>query len=529
MKRRIKLLVCTPIAGLLATSAVAQDGDLRIVFAEDRADHSTFDPRVTQSRHEEQVIAQVFDQLIAADSEGNFYPGLAKSWTISDDGLSYTFELRDDVTFHDGTPFNAEAVKFTFDTIVDPKTGSQGAVDMIGPYASTEVLGPYKVRVIFERPYGAAMNAFSETELSIVSPTAVQEKGATGFAQSPVGTGPFKFVEWEQGKQITLVRNDDYNWAPEYMNHQGPSEVAEAIVRFVPDASTRVAALEAGEVAITDLTPPLDMRRFAESDEFGTMSGNVAGLPFAAMFNTSRGPFQDINVRKAFMHSIDRPRLAGNLFFGFAEPAYGPLSATTPAYWPGVEEYYPFDLDLANQLLEDAGWQIGQDGVRVKDGQPLNVYFPSLLEPETAVALQADAARVGFNVNDENVLKARQDELILANDYDLLVIRWVSNDPGVLAIPFHSRNIPEPGVFKFNWARYDNPQMDQMLEGAASAPTEEERDQLYADIQKQIMDEAIFLPIHTQVQTIAYNADLTGLRFAAGNWQVRFYDIELAK
>jgi len=528
MTGRTKLLAGVAVAALAATGAAAQDGDLSIVFAEDRADHSTFDPRVTQSRHEEQVIVQVFDQLVAADAEGNFHPGLATSWAVSDDGLSYTFQLRDDVTFHDGTPFNAEAVKFTFDTIVDPETGSQGAVDMIGPYASTEVLGPHEVRVTFERPYGAAMNAFSEAELSIVSPTAVEEKGATGFAQSPVGTGPFKFVEWEQGRQITLVRNDDYNWAPEYMDQQGPSQVAEAIVRFVPDASTRVAALEAGEIDIIELAPPLDMRRFAESDEFGTMAANVAGLPFAAMFNTTRGPFQDIRVRKAFMHAVDRPRLAENLFFGFADAAWGPLSATTPAYWDGVEAYYPYDPERAAALLDEAGWTNGSGGVRTKDGEPLSVYFPALLEPETAVALQAEAAKVGFDVNVENVMKARQDELILNNEYDMLVIRWVSNDPGVLVIPFHSRNIPEPGVFKFNWARYDNPEMDKMLEDAASAGTEEERDRLYAEIQKQIMDEAIFFPIHNQVQLIAYDADLEGLRFAAGNWQVRFYDIRRA-
>ena len=185
--------MATAVAGLLAGGPAAQGNDIEIILAEDRVDHRTFDPRVTQSRHEEQVITQIFDQLLSADENGNRHPGLAKSWQVSDDNLSYTFQLRDDVTFHDGTPFNAEAVKFTFDTIVDPELGSQGAVDIIGPYASTEVLGEHEVRVNFSRPYGAALGAFAETELSIVSPTAVKAKGNNGFAQSPVGTGPFKF------------------------------------------------------------------------------------------------------------------------------------------------------------------------------------------------------------------------------------------------------------------------------------------------------------------------------------------------
>ena len=524
-----KLLLATAVAGLLAGGPVAQAGDIEIVLAEDRVDHRTFDPRVTQSRHEEQVIVQVFDQLLSADENGNRHPGLAKSWQVSDDKLSYTFQLRDDVTFHDGTPFNAEAVKFTFDTIVDPELGSQGAVDIIGPYASTEVLGEHEVRVNYSRPYGAALGAFAETELSIVSPTAVEEKGNDGFAQSPVGTGPFKFVSWEKGKQIVLERNDDYNWAPAWMSHSGPSQVKKATVRFIPDASTRVAALEAGEVQASELVPALDMRRFAAGDEFTTMVGNAAGLPFAALFNTSKGVFADKAVRMAFMHAVDRPTLAANLFFGFADPAYGPISASTPSYWSGNEAYYPFDLDKAAALLDGAGWEMGDGDIQQKDGQPLAVYFPALLEPDTAVALQADVRRVGFDVNVENVMKARQDELIFANDYDMLVIRWVSNDPGVLSIPFHSRNIVEPGKFKFNWARYADAGMDQMLEDAESAGTAEERDELYAAIQKQIMDEAIFLPIHNQVQTIAHTAELTGFRLAAGQWQVRFYEVKKAE
>ena len=122
-----KLVVWTAAMALLSGAALAQGDDIELVFAEDRVDHATYDPRVTQSRHEEQVIAQVFDSLLSADENGNVHPGLAESWDVSDDGLVYTFQLRDDVTFHDGTPFNADAVKFTFDTIVDPELGSQGA------------------------------------------------------------------------------------------------------------------------------------------------------------------------------------------------------------------------------------------------------------------------------------------------------------------------------------------------------------------------------------------------------------------
>jgi len=496
-----------------------------VVFAEDRPDLRTLDPRITQSRHEEMLIVNMFDQLIAADNNGNKYPGLATSWDVSSDGLHYTFELRDDVTFHDGTKFNAAAVKITFDSIVDPETGSQGAIDILGPYASSEVISEYKVRVNFSRRYGSALTAFTETELSIISPKALNDLGNEGFGMAPVGTGPFMFKSWEANKKVEMVNNPDYNWAPEYMDGSGPSKVENLTYRLIKDTSTRVAALESGEVDIAELVPPLDMRRFDSSGELNTIAGIVSGLPYSAFLNTSVGHFQDIKVRQAFFYSLNRVKMTSDLFFGYAEAAFGPISSATPSYWKGNEGYYQYDAAKAEALLEEAGWKMGSNGVREKNGETLSIFFPCLLEPDTCVAIQAYANKVGFDVNVEVVMKARQDELIFANGYDMMVIRWVSLDPGVLIIPFHSRNIPAPGKFKFNWSRYSTPELDQLLEDAESAETQETKDDLYMQIQKTVMDQAIFLAIHDQVQTVAYNPNLEGLRFANGNWQLRMYDV----
>lgn len=516
---------------LAATPVFAQQKDLTVVWGEDSGADATYDPRVTQSRHEMQQDVQMFDTLIASDENNKLYPGLAKSWSISPDSKSITLQLRDDVKFHDGTPFNAEAVKFNLDTIVDPKLGSQAAVDYLGPYESSDVLGPYEIRINYKRPYGPVVAMLSESWLSMVSPTAVKKLGNDGFAQAPVGTGPFKFVSWERGRQLVMERNDDYNWAPSYMKHQGPSDVKKIISRFIPEASTRVAALEAGEIDIADLTPPLDMKRLADLPKFKTLVGNSSGLPFGTLINTSRGIFQDIRVRQAFMMSVDRKRLAQNLFFGFVKPAYGPISATTPGYWPGVEQYYLFDRKKAGQLLDEAGWKMGPDGIRQKDGQPLAAvyYVPPPLEPETAVAIQAEARRVGFDIKVENVTFARNSELVFANTYDIMPLRFINGDPSVLEIMFHSRNIPEPGKYKFNWPRWNDPNLDQLLETAGSTLDGAKREELYHQAQKMVMDAAIWFPVHDQVETLAYNAKYTGYRFARTNWMVRFYEVTAAK
>ena len=342
---------------------------------------------------------------------------------------------------------------------------------------------------------------------------------------APVGTGPFMFKSWEANKKVEMVNNPDYNWAPEYMDGSGPSKVENLTYRLIKDTSTRVAALESGEVDIAELVPPLDMRRFDSSGELNTVVGIVSGLPYSSFLNTTVGHFQDIKVRQAFFYSLNRVKMTSDLFFGYAEAAFGPISSATPSYWTGNEDYYQYDVAKAEALLEEAGWKMGSNGVREKNGETLSIFFPCLLEPDTCVSIQAYANKVGFDVNVEVVMKARQDELIFANDYDMMVIRWVSLDPGVLIIPFHSRNIPAPGKFKFNWSRYSSPELDQLLEDAESAETQETKDDLYMQIQKIVMDQAIFLAIHDQVQTIAYNPNLEGIKFANGNWQLRMYDV----
>ncbi len=521
-----RTLLAAPLATIPA-AARAQPAGLTVTWGEDDNAARTYDPRVTQSRHESQLIVQVFDTLIASDGDSSLHPGLARAWQVAPDGRSITLQLRDDVTFHDGTPFDADAVRFTYDTVADPKTGSQAAVDILGPYAGCDVLGPHEVRIKYSRPFGAAAPSLSQNELSIVSPTAVRTLGDAGFARAPVGTGPFRFVSWEAGRQVVLERNEAYRWAPGFMACQGPSKVARVVHRFIPDASTRVAALERGEIDIADLTPILDMQRLAKDRRFGTAVYEATGLPFGVLINTSRGIFQDQRVRQALFLSLDRARLADDLFFGLVKPAYGPLSAATPGYWAGVEQLYKPDPKRAAALLDEAGWRIGPGGVRVKDGQRLTAeYFaPPPLEPDTAVAIQAEAKRVGFDLKVETITFARNQELVFANAYDILPLRWISADPSLLEIPFHSRNIPRPGYYKFNWPRVTDPALDALLEQGAGAPDRAERDRIYAEAQRRIMESAVWLPLHDQVQTVAWGAGKSGYRPARTRWLVKFHDV----
>jgi peptide/nickel transport system substrate-binding protein len=529
MTRKAGLLLL--LLAMLATGAVApamaQQPGLTITWGEDDSAPRLFDPRITQSRHESQLIVQVFDTLIASDENAAYFPGLAKTWAMAPDGLSITLQLRDDVLFHDGTKFNAEAVRFTFDTVADPKLGSQAAIDLLGPYAGTDILGEYEVRIRYKRAYGAAIASLSQNELSPVSPAAVQRLGDQGFGAAPVGTGPFRFASWERGRQVVLERFEQYNWAPGFSRHQGPSRVARVIHRFIPDAATRVAALEQGEIDIADSVPVLDMRRFSTDRKYGTRVGNAAGLPVGAFLNVSQGPLQDLRVRQALIQSVDRTRMVQGMFFGLIEPAAGPLSKTTPGYWPGVEAYYPFDRAKAMQLLDDAGWKPGPGGIRVKDGKPLSIgYFvPPPMGQDVAVQMQAEAKRVGIDLQVENITFSRQIDLATTNTYDMLPLRWINADPSLLEIPFNSRNIPQPGRYRFNLSRFNDSALDALLADGGGEVDPQKRNGIYADVQKRIMDAAIWMPLYNQVQTVAWRANRTGYVLSRAQWMVRFYEV----
>jgi peptide/nickel transport system substrate-binding protein len=514
-------------AASAATRAEAQGEGLTITWGEDDNNARTYDPRVTSSRHEYQLIAQVFDTLIASDGSNKLFPGLATSWDPAPDGKSVTLHLRNDVLFHDGTKFDADAVKFTFDTIADPKLASEGAITQLGPYGGCDVIGPTEIRVKYTEPFGAAVASYAESTLSPVSPSAVRKLGDQGFSRAPVGTGPFKFVSWEPGQRVVLERFDQYNWAPSYFRNKGPSKVARLIHRFIPDAATRVAALEAGEIDICDATPVLDLKRFSTDKGYNTMVGNAAGVPFGLELNGSRGIFADPAVRRALALAIDRKDLADNLFFGMIDASFGPLSATTPDYWSGVETMYEPDEKAAVALLEGAGWTPGADGVRVKNGERLSAFYgtPAPLEPDTAVEIQARLKRVGFDIRVETITSARNVELVFANTYDMLPVRWIQADPMCLENIFSSTNITTPGHYRYNWMHLSDPALQKLFAAGRAETDPARRADIYAQAQKVIMDTALWFPVHNQVETIATRAAHSGYRFARADWVVLMYDV----
>jgi len=470
-------------------------------------------------------LTSVYDPLIWQDQEGNFYPGLAKSWEVSDDGLVYTFNLRDDVTFHDGEPFNAEAVKANFDRIVNPDLGSRKAVYMIGPYDHTEVVDEYTAKVHLSEPYAPFLDSASQVYLGMASPKALEEWGLEQYPEHQVGTGPFVIEEYVAKDHVTLVKNADYDWAPEFMAHQGPAYLDKITFRFYPDSATRVPALESGEAQIMGEIPPIEANRLMSDARFAIYPTNIPGQSLQMFVNTSNPPTDDPKVREALVYGADREAIVNGIFRGFSPVAHGPIGRQTPFYDDGIEGMYPYDFDKAKALLDEAGWvDTNGDGIRDKDGQELvlnTILMGWGSMPEVGTAMEGLYRQLGVKLEPQVLSYPAALEAARNNEHHLIPMAISSSDPDILSSYFHSRNI-ENG---FSWSKFADPELDEWLEAGAQATDPEERMELYANIQQRIMEEALIIPIRDYVNLNGTSSEIKGLRYAMQGWFPWLYDV----
>jgi len=486
---------------------------------------SDIDPHSGASSELGIFLTSVYDPLVWRDQEGNFHPGLAKSWEISDDGTVYTFQLRDDVTFHDGTPFNAEAVKISFDRITNPDFVSNKAVYMMGPYDHTEVVDDYTVKVYFKEPYAPFLDSVSQVYLSIVSPKALEEWGDEQYREHQSGTGPFMISEYVPKDHLVLVKNPNYNWAPEFMMHQGPAYLDKVTFRFYPDAATRAPALEAGEVDVMGEIPPIDANRLMSDPRFVIYPVEIPGQTMQFWVNTERFPTDDLRVRQALLYGLDREAIVNGIFRALSPVAHGPLGRKTPGYTPEVEGMYPYDLEKAKALLAEAGWADSDgDGILDKDGQPLElttiVQTWGYLQ-EIGTAMQGLYRQLGVKLNLQTLTYPAALEAAGKGEHHLTPQGISSTDPDILSTYFHSRNI-EGG---FSWSRYADPELDQWLDEGARTMDWTKRAELYAKAQVRIMEQALIIPIRDYVNLNGTSAKVKGLRYSLVGWFPWLYDV----
>ena len=328
----------------------------------------------TQSR---MVARHVLDCLTAVDPKtGEIKPWLAKSWDISPDGLVYTFTLREGVKFHDGTPFNAAAVKANFDLSMDPMTKHAFAYQALGgnKYDKTEVVDNMTVKVTFKQAHAAFLAYLSDGGTGIDSPDALKKYGADYGIKALVGTGPFKFVEWVKNDHVSMERNPDYQWGPPIAKHQGPAYLDKLMYRDIMENATRAAALSSGDVQAATLSEVL-VAQFMGAKDVQILTVPKAGTTRMFLMNTAKAPTDDLKVRQAINMAVDKAGLIKlPAWSGIGKPGLAPLPSNMVPNGDlsSLKQYdIPYDPAGAAKLLDEAGWTMGAGGMRMKGGQPL--------------------------------------------------------------------------------------------------------------------------------------------------------------
>jgi peptide/nickel transport system substrate-binding protein len=489
-----------------ASSGDAQQGGELIYALANRID--TLDPTITTFSDSVRMANHMFDPLVWQPQPGEFIPGLATSWEVAETADQYTFTLRDDVTYHDGSPLTADAIKFTYDRIVDPNTKSQVAFSALGPYESTDVTDPQTATVNFTKPYAPFLNSVSSVLLTPLPPAVVQELGFD-FGIQPVGTGPFIFDAYQTDTQVRMVRNPDYNWGPTMFKHEGPAYLDAITWRIIPEGATRLAALQSGEIHMMQNVPTQDYATVQEDDSLAIIDAVLPGSGWSMMNNVTRAPNDDLKVRQALEYGVDKEGLIQVVWQGLYKVSDSPLTSVTFAYDPSTADIYSYDPDMAGQLLDEAGWTMGDGNLREKDGQPLvmGLYYRSDNPDFVALAtyLQAQYAEIGIEIELNGLAQAGYFDAVRAGEHNLQFWWGPATDPdGVFRVFFHSSNA-DGGT---NRNRYVDAEMDALIDEAAGTTDTERRQELYVELQHKALNEAIMVFFSEPSEVYAYQKDV---------------------
>ncbi len=488
----------------------------------------TLDPGDGVYVQEQFIAMNIFDSLLSIAPDGSLYAGLASAWEPNADYSEFTFTLREDVTFHDGTAFKADAVKASFDHIMSEGVLESGGKSLLQDhqYVETVVVDDYTVTVKFAASYPLFLRDAARQWLSISSPAALEEFGAD-YGRNPVGTGPFKFVQWDAQSQIVLERNPDYNWAPEFAAHQGPALLDQVVLRILPEAATRLTAFETGEILIASEPPALDAIAMVDAGTAAIQTFAQPGIPAILMINATKAPTDNVNVRKAMILAVNQEELAQTAFQSLGLPATSVISPTTWAYDEGAASLYSYDPEESARLLEEAGWVDSDgDGLREKDGEKLTIDWPD--NPAWSEAfnelLIGYLTNVGFDVQYRSMDDGAAYEELLAGNYTLVYMYWTRPDPTPLRYLFHSENTNGGGA----WTNFVNEDLDAALADGDTNTDENARKQDYITAQNIIMENALVLPMFTVNTSYLTAPTVQGFSFDLEGYPF-LYDISISQ
>jgi len=473
---------------VVVTATPEPKGDITLVVAAAEQYGETFDIFNTATTMSPHVM--IYEPLVTVDYNYEFRGGLAERWETSEDGLTWTFYLQKGVKFHDGSDFNAEVVKWWLEGML---TGVNSY--MFESMTEATVVDDYTIDMTFEAAFPNLLYNLCTSFSGIMSKEAYEKYGDEYGTKYAVGTGPFMLEEWVANDHLTLVKNPDYNWAPEWSGHKGPAQVDKILFRIIPEDATRAIELQAGNVhLLIDAPSPRELPQYQDNPDYLFVQGPDASIQFIGM-KVDHPLFKDIRTRQAVGYAIDRDLIIETIYQGLGGAATTYLSAELGGD-KGVAAVAPsFDLDKAKELLAEAGWVMGDDGILVAEnvegvdaGTKFEVSYWTYQQDEyqrLAQVTQNMLAEVGIKANIQLMDSATYSDALKGGETELILRRygWDNND--IIEWFHHGKYAPYP-----NYLGVNDPDFDAALDDANyNTATWGERDAKYVDIHKYLIEE----------------------------------------
>ena len=503
---RTRQLLATLAAGTaLVLPALAAAQDLTIVR---EVDSNNYDPHIAVARAAAEVLFMAGDTLVTITPDmQDIAPGLAHSWEVSDDGLVYTFHIREGVQFCDGKPLTAEDVAWSLGRWVDPETASSNAW-RAGDVASIEAVDTYTVEYRLEAPFSELLYQLTQHFATIIDRDNVEALGEDFGINGFNGTGPFCFESWAPRDRLVLTRHEAYDWGPPFYENQGPAHLERITWVIVPEENTRTVALLTGQSDISQYVPAIALGQLRDAPNVEVQRSDEAFWTYFMGMKIDKPTVSDTVVRRAMNLAVDQEALAEDIYFGEVEPAYSYISQATLDWNPGLDDtLLRHDPEAANRMLDEAGWERGVDGIRARDGvrlAPVAYVFAGSTWQRLSEFVQAALLEIGVDMQIEAYDATVAWGRLATQEFDMFGLSYPYISAGdALNLYFPSRNIPSPN--RMNW---NDPETDRLLQVGKTALDDDTRSAAYGEVLAQIHDTAVWIPLFHEPMFIAHSSAL---------------------
>ncbi|SCB15975.1 ABC transporter substrate-binding protein [Rhizobium multihospitium] len=521
IRRHFLSLTVTMLAtSMLSGLAMAADGTPvsggKLTWAVE-TEPATLNPQLNGQDKTKLLLRNAYESLLARSADGGYVPWLATEYKISDDGKTYTFKLRDDVSFTDGQKLDAQAVITNFTKLKDAAYSGSVSAGPVSRIVEAKALDDHIVSFTLNQVYAPFLDY--ATSLEILSPAAFNSTQLKSGGPEIAGTGPFVLKRYAKGQDIQFVKNPAYNWAPKTSAHNGPAYLDEVTYRFLSESSVRTGALTSGQVDVIEGIAGNDASLFKGNSDFSYQTALNTGTPYSLFLNVTWGPTQDLKVRKALISAIDVDAVLKAVYRGERTRAWGITSPIDPQFYDkSIEAAYKPDPKAANALLDEAGWTARDaDGFRTKNGKRLTI---EVIQAQATVRDQRDVLLQALQA------QARQnagiDLKIVFVDAGTYTDRRKTGQFGSIAnsntptdaidIEYHYLPLDKGG--SINYSRAFAPELSQWLNEAASTLDQKKRFDLYSRLQRfAILDQAYALPLYEPEDQVAAASYVKGISF----------------